>query len=329
MSDPTRRTAEEPPPRRRSVRRRVTLGSTAAALVCGLLVSACGTDSGSDAESGQSSGAQSGCTTTSTSGQRDANLIPIPPAAVTVTSTGNQPQRVVGGAPDRSTPQHSTLSTTSSVTAADGTTEQTVDIPITATFHCTDNTDLEMTLGASTSPDPTLNDQLKAARDAKAGVALGPGAAPVSLRLIPTKDSGSEARSAIEQSLVQAFQNSIPLPTEPIGVGATWRTERTITAATTLTQTITATLKAWDGNRVTIDFTTEESPVNSVYAIPGSDTTLTISRYSYTGSGTLVSDVTRGLPLSGSGTYTGARELVGADPANPLLQKIGFSYTWK
>ena len=86
VSDPTRRTAEEPPPRRRSVRRRVTLGSTAAALACGLLVSACGTDSGSDAESGQSPGAPSGCTTTSTSGQRDANLIPIPPAAVTVTS---------------------------------------------------------------------------------------------------------------------------------------------------------------------------------------------------------------------------------------------------
>ena len=129
-------------------------------------MSGCGNDSESDVGSGQPSGAQAGCTTTSTSGQRDANLIPIPPAAVTVTSTGNQPHRVAGSAPDRATPQHSTLSTTSSVTAADGTTEQTVDIPITASFHCTDNTDLEMTLGTSTSPDPALNDQLKATKDA-------------------------------------------------------------------------------------------------------------------------------------------------------------------
>lgn len=294
--------------------------------MCGLVISACGGDPEPD---GPSSGADSGCTTTSTSGRQDANLIPIPPAAVTVTSTGAQPHRVVGGAPDRTQPQHSTLSTTSSVASTETTTEQTVDIPITATFHCTDNTDLEMRLNAPTSPDPTLNDQLRAAKGAQAGLALGPGAAPVSLRLIPTEESGSEARSAVEQSLIQTFQNSIPLPTEPIGVGATWRTERTITAAATLTQTITATLRAWDGNRVTIDFTTDESPVNSVYAIPGSDTTLTIARYSYTGSGTLVTDATRGLPVSGSGTYTGARELVGADPATPLVQKIGFSFTWK
>lgn len=294
------------------------------------MLAGCGSDPADDHPSADtSSGAGSGCTTTSTSGHADANLIPIPPAAVTVTSAGNQPHRVVGGAPDRTRPQTSNLSTTSSVASTDATTEQTVDIPTTAAFHCTDNTDLEMTLGAPTSPDPTLNEQLAAARDAKAGVALGPGAAPVSLRLIPTRDSGSAARSAIEQALVQTFQNAIPFPTEPIGVGATWQTERTITAATTLTQTITATLKAWEGNRVTVDFTTDESPVNSVYAIPGADTTLTIARYSYTGSGSLVMDVTRGLPISGTGTYTGARELIGADPAQPLLQKIGFSYTWK
>ncbi|GAA1482920.1 hypothetical protein GCM10009624_33600 [Gordonia sinesedis] len=222
-----------------------------------------------------------------------------------------------------------TLTTTSSVVSATENTRQTVTTPLTARFNCTDSTDLEFVTGTPTSPNLVLNDQLRAADGSIGGLGIAPGLAPISLRLRPDQDSGSQARSALEQSLVQAFRGSVPLPTEPIGPGATWRTERTISAAATVVQTIDARLVEWTGDRVRVAFTVDESPVNSVFAIPGGNATLSIARYSYGGSGEMTIDLTRGLPVSGSARMRGARELVGGDPAQPLLQQIGFEFSWR
>ncbi|NED65450.1 hypothetical protein G3I15_31435, partial [Streptomyces sp. SID10244] len=77
-------------------------------------------------------------------------------------------------------------------------------------------------LGRVTSPEPVLADQLRAVENSRAGLAIGPGGMPISLRLLPAEDAGPEARSAVEQSFVQALQLSVPVPTEPIGPGARW-----------------------------------------------------------------------------------------------------------
>lgn len=246
-----------------------------------------------------------------------------------MTDPGTDPRRIPVGSPDRTSPQSATLTTTSSVESATDTSRQTVTTPLTARFSCSDATDLEMALGRSTSPDSELNGALAATAGTTGGLGLGPGGAPISLRLLPPKDASSAARSAVEQSLVQAFRDSVALPTTPIGVGATWRAQRTITTAATVTQTTTAHVTAWKGNRLTVDVEIDETPVNSVFSVPGTDTTLSISRYSFTGKGQIHLDLTRALPTSGSLDASGARELVGADPSRPLVQRTGFSLRWE
>ncbi|MEE4023156.1 hypothetical protein V1Y59_08715 [Gordonia sp. PKS22-38] len=299
--------------------------TVAAALLIGL--TACGSDvPPTDATP---SGTTAGCTEESTSGLEGVNLLPVPPAEITVLDAGTGERRPPAASPDRTSPQTVTLETTSSVRSAGDDQTQTVQMPLDAVFHCTDSTDLEVTLGSVTSPDAALAEQLESVAGSRAGLAIGPGSMPISLRLLPADDAGPEARLAVEQTLLQALQMSVPLPTEPIGVGAQWRVERTIDSAMTITQQIDATLAAWDGNRMTIDVTVEETPVNSVFAIPGSQDSLTITRFTNTGTGQLTLDLTRGLPVSGSIELGGARELVGADPAQPLLQQTGLSVTWR
>ncbi|UVF78320.1 hypothetical protein [Gordonia mangrovi] len=300
--------------------------TVAAALLIGL--TGCGSDDPS-ADSATSAAVSDGCAQESTSGLDGVNLLPIPPATVTVIDAGGGEKRLPAAAPDRADAQTVTLTTTSSVRSPGSDESQTVEMPLRALFHCTDSTDLEMTLGDVTSPDAVLADQLTAVAGSRAGLAIGPGTMPISLRLLPAEEAGPEARLAVEQTLVQALQLSVPVPTEPIGIGARWRSERTIDSAVTVTQQIDATLTGWAGDRMTVDVTVEETPVNSVFAIPGSGGSLTIARFSNAGAGELTIDLTRGLPASGSIELSGARELVGADPTQPLIQQTGLSVRWQ
>ncbi|GAA3691404.1 hypothetical protein [Gordonia hankookensis] len=294
-----------------------------------LIVALAGCGSGDQAGDTSATAAQAGCSDDSTSGREGVNLLPIPPAKVTVLDAGGADRRTAAAAPDRTSPQSSTMVTTSSVLSPGDTTTQSVEMPLQARFHCTDSTDLEMTLGHVTSPEPVLADQLRAVENSRAGLAIGPGGMPISLRLLPAEDAGPEARSAVEQSFVQALQLSVPVPTEPIGPGARWQVERVISGAATVTQHIDATLKSWDGNRLVVAVTVDETPVNSVFAIPGSDQTLSIARFSNGGTGQVTIDLTRGLPVAGSIELSGARALVGSDPARPLIQQTGLSVRWR
>lgn len=261
-------------------------------------------------------------------GLAQATSIPIPSASVTLTSPGDQPLRSAALVPDTSSPQRVTLSTRSSETSTTAETIQSIETPLTARFGCSATGELNLVLGTPTSAQSELSGQLGSIAGSIAGITLGPQHSPLALRLRPTDASSAPARRAVEQSLVQALQNSIVLPAEPIGVGATWRSERTIAGAATVDQVIESRITRWEGNRITITFTSDESPVNSVFTIPGGNTQLTIDRYSYSGSGEITVDLSRGLPVSGSAEYAGARELVGSDPNQPLLQRIGFTMSW-
>ncbi len=300
--------------------------TVAATLLLGL--AGCGSDDPGPASS-SSAAAQAGCTHDTTSGRDGVNLLPVAPAKVTLLDPGTGDRRLPAASPELATPQSVTLVTTSSVQSPGSTDAQTVTVPMQARFGCDDPTDLEMTLGAVTSPDDTLADQLVPVEGSPAGLAIGPGSMPISLRLLPADDAGPEARLAVEQSLLQALQVSVALPTEPVAVGARWRTERTIDAAATVTQQIDATLRSWDGDRVVIDISVDETPVNSVFAIPGSDATLTIARFTNAGTGQITMDLRRGLPVAGTLEMIGARELVGTDPAQPLIQRTGLSVSWR
>lgn len=293
-----------------------------------LVTAACGSDH-------KSAAPVSGCTTDSTSGVQGSALLPVPPAQVTVLNPGADPKSPIAYRPDRAAPQQVTLTATSALNSSagpDGPQSNTtsVTMPLTARAHCVDATDVEMTIGAATSPDAGLNSALKATKDSQAGMAMGPGLAPISLRILPAKSANDAARQAIESSLVGSLQRSVTVPTDvPLGIGAQWRTERTVDSGTQVKQTITATLRARDGDRLTIDFSIDESPLNSVFAIPGSTQTLTIDTYTMAGTGSVVLDLGRGLPVTGNLTISGGRTLSGDDPTNPLIQQMSFTDSWQ
>ena len=50
-------------------------------------------------------------------------------------------------------------------------------------------------------------------------------------------------RAIVENTVATALQNIVALPSEPVGTGASWRITRTLLGATTLHQTVTATLR--------------------------------------------------------------------------------------
>ncbi|WP_287383645.1 hypothetical protein [Gordonia sp. (in: high G+C Gram-positive bacteria)] len=315
-------------------RRRAAVPAIAAATACALTLalSACGSDEDDDTAATETSA--TGCAAESTSGRSDVDPIPVAPAKITVTDPGAQPRKIPAAAPERATPQTTTVSVTSTAvsrTVQDGIDDrrQTVNIPLTARFGCQDSTDVEMTLATPTSPDPTLDEQLAEAEGGRAGMAVGPGIMPISLRLLPTGSSGPEARHAIEQSLVQALQVSVALPTVPVGVGAVWTSQRSISGAVTVTQVMTITLTSWTGNRVVLGVTLEETPINSVFAVPGTSETITLRRYSNEGTGTVTVDLGRALPDHAALTLTGARELVGSDESAPIVQRTGATVNWR
>ncbi|NMO04193.1 hypothetical protein HH308_23530 [Gordonia sp. TBRC 11910] len=295
-------------------------------LCCAAALAAVLTACGGEPASTPSASNDGPCATTSTSGAAGVSLLPITPASVTVTDPGAADRKVLAASPDITAAQQVTITTTSSEARAGGQTTQSVTMPLTARIGCTDPTDVEMSLGAVTSPDVVLADALKAEHNARVGMSLGPGTMPVSLRISAPDAASSQARSAVEQTLVQTLQHSVAFPITPVGTGATWRSVRTLTGAATTTQTITSTLRSRTGDTVTIDVTVDETPVNDVFAVPGTNQTLRINRYSMTGTGTLTMDLRRALPTSGTITTNGARELVGAGA--PLLQQMGFSVSY-
>ncbi|WP_020105801.1 hypothetical protein [Nocardia sp. 348MFTsu5.1] len=301
------------------------VGALAAVAVLTLGLAGCGSD-----DNDTPPPAPTGCATDTTAGDAGAALLPVPPAKVTLLTAGSEPQQAALSAFDRATAQPATLVTTSTFASPDGESATqsatTVDLPITARVNCTDPTDIDMQIGAASSPDTALNEALKAQNGSRAGMSIGPGVAPISLRILPGENADDNARQAVEEALVSTFQRSVTLPTEPIGVGATWEAVRTVNAGANVRQTINATLTAQDGDQLTVEFTIDETPINSVFRLPDGGT-LTIDSYSMTGNGTVVIDLTRGVPVSGQMKISGGRTLVGGDNTQ-FQQLLGFESNW-
>ncbi len=304
------------------VRRRVASPLLVLPVAAALALAGC---SGGSEDDGGTDTRPTRCVDYSTAKDTAAVLVPIAPAAVTVTSPGAQPHAVPQPVLDR----ESVLTTRLTGRTADpGGAAADVELPLTAAVNCADATDAEFVFDAPRSQAQALAGKLDAVSGSKAGAALGPGHAPVSARFIPQEKASQEARGAAEQTFLEALLRSVTLPTTPVGVGATWQAKRTVTTASlTLEQTITATLTAWQGTVLEVSFDIEESPVNDVYRLP-SGQALQIVRYSMAGKGTAVIDLRRPLPVAGSTRMSGAQELSGADTTRTLAQPLAYTSTW-
>jgi hypothetical protein len=299
-----------------------------------LALTGCGSTGGPDGAAPSSSTAGTGCATETTVGATGASLLPVPPAAVTLDAAGAAPLAALTGTPDRTSAQDVSLrvvssSTTSRQDEQPSTATQDVTLPLTARVACTDPTDVELRLGRPTSPDSALTGSLVAVDGSRAGIAVAAGSVPVSLRILPAQAADDAARSAVEQTLVSALQRAIAVPTEPVGVGARWRATRTLDGAATVTQTTTVTLRERSGSRVVLDVAVDEVPVDSTFTVPGRGERLTIGSYTFSGRGTITTDLARGLPVAGSLSLSGGRTLVGDDPARPLVQQTSLAITWQ
>ncbi|MCF8611233.1 hypothetical protein L5G28_13865 [Gordonia sp. HY285] len=318
-------------PHQPSSKRRVVAALAVLPVGVAVALSGCSSDDAGTADSGP-------CAPSSSVGREGVRPIPIAPAEVQVLDAGAGDRAVLTPRPDTASPQTVTLTTDSteaSITPGDDNaasiqrTQQELSTPITARVVCDDPSNLEFTIGTPTTKDAELTPELDAIAGSAGGVTVADGLSVRSLRLFPNEESGSPARSALEQSFSGALDQSVPLPAEPVGVGARWQSVRTVSSAATIKRTTTVTLTERTGDTVKLAVAVDEVPVDSVFRIPGSAQTLTINRYSMAGTGDITVDLTRILPVAGSITTKGARELVGDANAAPLLQQNEYTVGWK
>lgn len=295
---------------------------------CTLLVTSCGTDNRPAADPARPCAAADSLAT--------ARGIDAPTGSLTLLDAGAAPRQRAVVAPGTAAPQTATLTTASRETSvvtgqasAPSTTSEDLTLPLTARTVCDDPARTELTFGAPTSPDAALTPQLAGFDGALGGLRFGPEQTPTQLQIAPPEGAPAPASRAVEQSLLSAVTYWVPLPDAEIGVGARWRIARSVWTATTVTQTMDVTLLARDGNRLTLQVTIDETPDSPVFRIPGSSQTLDLRRYSNSGGGTVTVDLADRLPISGSLTLNGARELAGDDPAKPIMQQTGLTISWR
>lgn len=319
--------ADHRPP---STRNRVFAALTVVPIGALLALSGCSADDADAADDGP-------CAASSSADRDGVRPIPVAPATVNVLDPGAGERGILETHPDTTSPQRVTLTTDSteaSITPGGNgnqtvqRTQQQLSTPITARIVCDDPSELEFTIGKPTTEDAELTPQLDAIAGSAGGVRVDEGLQVRSLRLFPNPESGSPARSALEQSFAGAFDQSVPLPTEPVGVGARWQSVRTISSAATVKRTTTVTMTGRTGNTLDLDVAVEDVPIDSIFRIPGSAQTLTINRYSMAGTGDITVDLTRVLPVAGSITTSGARELAGDRNSPPLLQQNEYTLSW-
>ncbi len=306
---------------------RATTGLVSLSAAVALTLTACSSDDGVAADPDR------GCDEASSRDADGVRPIELPPAHLTVTEPGTGELRVPASAPRTDAPQRVTVTTESRETSVvsgqePSSTVESVTLPLTARAGCTDPKNLEFTLGTPTSPDGALEPALAAFDGADGGVTYADGLAPTELRILPPADAEDPATRAVEQSLVTAFTLAVPVPTTAIGPGAKWRVTRTVSSATTLTQTMDVTVTAWEGDRLTVSVSVDETPVDPIFRIPGSNATLDLTRYRNAGTGSVTIDLTTLLPASASLKLQGARELVGTDPNRPILQHTTLDLAW-
>ncbi|MFD4368793.1 hypothetical protein [Rhodococcus sp. NPDC058521] len=296
------------------------------------LITACGSDGNADEAATPPSGAAPSEVT-----------VPISAAQVDVVSDGAEPREIVRHQPPVDATQDSILTTSSQVSQQiDGQPPQDfsspeLTLPLSVRVADADGSDqeaatdsrtIELVLGDADTPDGTLDGALSHSEGSGVDLTVGPNGAVTALRLQPAADAPDIARSAIEQAFYQAVYRALPFPETPIGVGAQWTVRQQVTSGITLDQTTTATLRAREGNRLTIDIAIDQKPQSDVWMLDGEAGSLNIDQYTMSGNGSMTVDLDKPLPVDGSVSVGGDQHYSDPDGTTRLMQSITNNVEW-
>lgn len=205
-----------------------------------------------------------------------------------------------------------------------------VTMPLTATVAAPADPALsvDLTLGELRSTDPTLQGVLASSAGSLAGLTVHPSGAVTALRITPAPDSRNIARSAIEQAFYQAVYRGVAFPDDAIGVGAVWTMQQQVMSGMVLNQVTTATLRAREGDRLTVDVSVTQTPASPAWELPGDTGTLSIDTFTMAGTGTLVIDLRSPLPVDGSVTVSGEQTYTDPNSTTRLRQATTNIVRW-
>nr|WP_232236381.1 hypothetical protein [Nocardia sp. BMG51109] len=258
--------------------------------------------------------------------------VPIAAIVTNVVDPGAEPRTLLRPSFETGTAQQVTLRTEHHIEEQIGdqpmhdSSPPAITIPLTAT---TDREGVDLTLGAATSTDPELAEQLGIADGSRAGFEMSELGAITALRMKPTPATPDAARTALEQAFFQAVYQSIAFPTDPVGEGAVWTVHQQVySAGAPLDQVTTATLTKRDGNLLTLALDVVQIPKSDVWHLPNNAGPLEIIDYVMHGTGVIMVDLGLPLPVSGSVTVGGHQSY--EDPRGGVLlrQDISTQVHW-
>ena len=188
---------------------------------------------------------------------------------------------------------------------------------------------VDLTIDEATSPDARLGSALEDSDGSGAGLTVQPDGSVTALRLRPTAESQDIARSAIEQAMYQSVYRTVACPEEPLGIAAQWTVRQQVVSGIALEQTTTATLVARDGDRLTVDYTVTQAPESPTWTLPNDAGTLQIEQYTMEGSGQVVVDLARPLPVEGQVRVGGEQAYTDPNGATALRQGTDNTVRWE
>lgn len=304
-------------------RRRSTTLVAAAAVTVVLSLGACGTDTDVPA-------------TEELTPSTSAVTLPVSAVTTTLVDAGAEPRTVVTATPSEAEQTatlvaESTISQQIDAAEAQDFSTPPLTLPMTATSRSaagSDGLQVDMTLGAATTSDATLQASLGPTAGSSAGFATTPSGAVTALTIDPSPDARDIARSAVEQALSQAVYRAVPFPAEPIGVGARWTVTQEVVSGISLLQTTTATLTSVDDGVATVDVAVTQSPEEPIWQLPDEQGTLNIESFVMTGQGQLRIDPSKPLPLGGTVAVGGDQVYRDANSQTTLKQTTSNTVTW-
>lgn len=257
--------------------------------------------------------------------------VPISAAITTIVSQGAEPRSLLRPSYPAGTSQQVTLCTDYRIQQqindqpARDFSSPALTIPLTARSGAEG---VDLTLGAVTTPDPSLAKALTAAGGSRAGFDFSELGAITALRLEPSPETSNSARAALEQAFYQAVYNSIAFPDQPVGEGAVWTVRQEVTGGVALDQVTTATLTKREHDRLTIELEVTQTPKSPVWSLPNNAGTLDIQDYVMRGAGTITVDLGLPLPVAGSITVGGHQAYRDSRSASMLQQTINTQVSW-
>lgn len=269
---------------------------------------------------------------TDTSATTSSVSLPVTPVTTTLVDPGAEPRTAVTR--NISGEQSVRLTTRSTVTqqiddqAVQDFSTPNLTVPLTARASVASGDEVDLTIGVATSADQRLTDQLAAADGSGAGLTVTDGGAVTALSITPADAAQDAARAAIEQALNQAVYRSISFPEEDLGIGAVWTAQQQVISGLTLNQTTTATLRAREGDVLTIDLRIDQTPESTTLELPDDAGQLAIDDYTMSGTGTLRIDLTKPLPVSGEVTVGGSQQYSDTVGTTVLRQDISDTLEW-